>query len=67
MNETKATLIIENGNFTATSATDANGVAIYNQGNCTINSGTFDAPGFTLMNTGSADMTINDGIVKRCV
>lgn len=64
MNETKATLIIENGNFTATSATDANGVAIYNQGNCTINSGTFDAPGFTLMNTGSADMTINDGIVK---
>lgn len=52
MNETKATLIIENGNFTATSATDANGVAIYNQGNCTINSGTFDAPGFTLMNTG---------------
>ncbi|MFR6709410.1 MAG: DUF6562 domain-containing protein [Bacteroides stercoris] len=32
MNETGAELIIEGGNFTATSATDANGVAVYNQG-----------------------------------
>lgn len=29
MNETGAELIIEGGNFTATSATDANGVAVY--------------------------------------
>ena len=33
MNETGAELIIEGGIFTATSATDANGVAVYNQGN----------------------------------
>lgn len=64
MNEDGATMIIEGGTFTATKATDANGVAIYNLGNCTINSGTFDAPGFTLMNTGNADMTINDGIMR---
>ena len=56
MNETGAELIIEGGIFTATSATDANGVAVYNQGKCTVNSGVFDAPGFTLMNTGNADM-----------
>ena len=64
MNETGAELIIEGGNFTATSATDANGVAVYNQGKCTVNSGVFDAPGFTLMNTGNADMTITGGTVK---
>lgn len=33
MNETGAELIIEGGIFTATSATDANGVAVYNQEN----------------------------------
>ena len=64
MNETGAELIIEGGNFTATSATDANGVAVYNQGKCTVNSGVFDAPGFTLMNTGNADMTVTGGTVK---
>ena len=64
MNETGAELIIKGGNFTATSATDANGVAVYNQGKCTVNSGVFDAPGFTLMNTGNADMTITGGTVK---
>ena len=64
MNETGAELIIEGGIFTATSATDANGVAVYNQGKCTVNSGVFDAPGFTLMNTGNADMTITGGTVK---
>ena len=64
MNETGAELIIEGGIFTATSATDANGVAVYNQGKCTVNSGVFDAPGFTLMNTGNADMTVTGGTVK---
>ena len=64
MNETGAELIIKGGNFTATSATDANGVAVYNQGKCTVNSGVFDAPGFTLMNTGNADMTVTGGTVK---
>lgn len=64
MNETGAELIIEGGNFTATSATDANGVAVYNQGKCTVNSGVFDAPGFTLMNTGNVDMTVTGGTVK---
>lgn len=64
MNETGAELIIEGGIFTATSATDANGVAVYNQGKCTVNSGVFDAPGFTLMNTGNADMTVTSGTVK---
>ena len=64
MNETGAELIIEGGIFTATSATDANGVTVYNQGKCTVNSGVFDAPGFTLMNTGNADMTVTGGTVK---
>ena len=63
MNETGATLTIENGTYTATKATDANGVVIYNQGICNIKNGTFDGPGFTLMNTGSADMTIENGNV----
>ena len=63
MNETGATLTIENGTYTATKATDANGVVIYNQGICNIKNGTFDSPGFTLMNTGSADMTIENGNV----
>ena len=58
MNEAGATLTIENGTYTATKATDANGVVIYNQGICNIKNGTFDGPGLTLMNTGSADMTI---------
>ncbi len=60
MNEAGATLTIENGTYTAT---DANGVVIYNQGICNIKNGTFDGPGFTLMNTGSADMTIENGNV----
>ena len=30
---------------------------------CNIKNGTFDGPGFTLMNTGSADMTIENGNV----
>lgn len=64
MNETGAELIIEGGIFTATSATDANGVAVYNQGKCTVNSGVFDAPGFTLMNTGNADMTVTGRYCK---
>ena len=34
MNEAGATLTIENGTYTATKATDANGVVIYNQGIC---------------------------------
>ena len=63
MNEAGATLTIENGTYTATKATDANGVVIYNQGICNIKNGTFDGPGFTLMNTGSADMTIENGNV----
>ena len=63
MNEAGATLTIENGTYTATKATDANGVVIYNQGICHIKNGTFDGPGFTLMNTGSADMTIENGNV----
>lgn len=63
MNEAGATLTIENGTYTATRATDANGVVIYNQGICNIKNGTFDGPGFTLMNTGSADMTIENGNV----
>lgn len=61
MNEQGATLTVEGGTFTATKATDANGVVIYNQGICNIKNGTFDGPGFTLMNTGSADMTIENG------
>ena len=66
MNEAGATLTIENGTYTATKATDANGVVIYNQGICNIKNGTFDGPGFTLMNTGSADMTIENGnVIKR--
>ena len=36
MNEAGATLTIENGTYTATKATDANGVVIYNQGICHI-------------------------------
>ena len=63
MNEAGATLTIENGTYTATKATDVNGVVIYNQGICNIKNGTFDGPGFTLMNTGSADMTIENGNV----
>ena len=63
MNEAGATLTIENGTYTATKATDANGVVIYNQGICNIKNGTFDGPGLTLMNTGSADMTIENGNV----
>ena len=63
MNEQEATLTVEGGTFTATKATDANGVVIYNQGICNIKNGTFDGPGFTLMNTGSADMTIENGNV----
>ena len=63
MNEQGATLTVEGGTFTATKATDANGVVIYNQGICNIKNGTFDGPGFTLMNTGSADMTIENGNV----
>ena len=63
MNNSGATLTVENGTFTATKATDANGVVIYNQGVCNIKNGTFDGPGFTLMNTGSADMTIENGSV----
>ena len=63
MNEAGATLTIENGTYTATKATDANGVVIYNQGICHIKNGTFDGPGFTLMNTGSANMTIENGNV----
>ena len=63
MNEAGATLTIENGTYTATKATDANGVVIYNQGICNIKNGTFDGPGFTLMNTGSANMTIEKGNV----
>ena len=63
MNEAGATLTIENGTYTATKATDANGVVIYNQGICNIKNGTFDGPSFTLMNTGSADMTIENGNV----
>ena len=63
MNESGATLTVENGTFTATKATDANGVVIYNQGICNIKNGTFDGPGFTLMNTGSADMTFENGNV----
>ncbi|MFR3488522.1 MAG: hypothetical protein ACLTTP_04115 [Alistipes ihumii] len=49
MNEAGATLTIENGTYTAR-VTDANGVVIYNQGICNIKNGTFDGPGFTLMN-----------------
>ena len=63
MNNSGATLTVENGTFTATKATDANGVVIYNQGVCNIKNGTFDGPGFTLMNTGRADMTIENGSV----
>ena len=63
MNNSGATLTVENGTFTATKATDANGVVIYNQGVCNIKNGTFDGPGFTLMNTGSANMTIENGSV----
>lgn len=63
MNESGATLTVESGAFTATKATDANGVVIYNQGICHIKDGTFDGPGFALMNTGSADMTIDGGSV----
>ena len=44
MNEQGATLTVEGGTFTATKATDANGVVIYNQGICNIKNGTFDGP-----------------------
>ena len=63
MNENGATLTIESGTYTATKATDANGVVIYNQGTCNIKGGTFNGPGFTLMNTGNANMTIENGNV----
>ena len=62
MNESGAELTIDGGTFTATEIEDANGVAIYNQGKCTIENGTFYGPGFTLMNVGGAsEMTLNDG------
>ena len=65
MNEGGATLNIESGTFTSTKATDINGVVIYNQGICHITGGTFDGQGFTLMNTGNANMTIDGGWVKN--
>ena len=65
MNNNGATLNIKGGTFTATKATDANGVVIYNQGICNITDGTFNGSGFTLMNNGNANMTIDGGWVKN--
>lgn len=65
MNENGAELIIKGGTYTAKKVEDANGVVIYNQGKCIIEDGVINGPGFALMNTGNADMTINNGIVTN--
>lgn len=65
MNENGAELIIKGGTYTAKKVEDANGVVIYNQGKCIIEDGVINGPGFALMNTGNADMTINNGTVTN--
>ena len=65
MNENGAELIIKGGTYTAKKVEDVNGVVIYNQGKCIIEDGVINGPGFALMNTENADMTINNGTVTN--
>lgn len=63
-NNTGGTLTIDGGAYKSEKALDANGVAIYNQGTCIINDGTFEALGYTVMNVSpgsNTSLTVNGG------
>lgn len=58
-NEKEGSLTINSGKFVATNKKAANGVAVYNRGECNIKDGDFEGTGFTVMCSGNTGGTPN--------